>query len=46
MNENVDKENRATRRALLEEEIKRYVPLLQQHYRPHKILLFGSMAAG
>lgn len=32
------------RRALLEKELKRFLPLLQQHYRPHKIILFGSLA--
>ena len=34
------------RRMLLEKELKRYLPLLQQHYRPYKIILFGSLAAG
>ena len=36
----------AARRALLEQELGRYLPLLQQHFNPHKILLFGSMADG
>ena len=31
------------RRTLLEKELRRYLPLLQQHYHPHKIILFGSM---
>jgi predicted nucleotidyltransferase len=34
------------RLALLEKELQRYLVLLRQHYRPHKILLFGSMAKG
>lgn len=34
------------RRVLLEAELQRYLPLLQQQYRPEKVLLFGSMAAG
>jgi len=38
--------HRDTRRALLEVELQRYVALLRQHYRPRKILLFGSMASG
>ena len=36
----------ATRYALLEEELQRYLPLLQQYYHPHKIVLFGSMVTG
>lgn len=36
----------ANRRALLEAELNRYVTLLAKHYRPQKILLFGSMAVG
>ena len=34
------------RRALLEAELKRFVTVLIEHYRPQKILLFGSVAAG
>jgi predicted nucleotidyltransferase len=34
------------RLALLEQELQRYLILLRQHYRPRKILLFGSMAEG
>ena len=31
---------------MLEKELKRYLPLLQQRYHPHKIILFGSLASG
>jgi predicted nucleotidyltransferase len=34
------------RRALLEAELERFVTVLTEHYRPHKILLFGSVAGG
>lgn len=34
------------RRALLEQELERYLPLLQQHLNPLRILLFGSMTGG
>lgn len=34
------------RHALLEKELGRYLPLLRRHLHPHKIILFGSMAAG
>jgi predicted nucleotidyltransferase len=34
------------RRTLLEKELKRYLVVLRRHYDPHKILLFGSLAAG
>lgn len=33
----------AQRRALLEAELIRYLALLAEHYRPQKVLLFGSM---
>ncbi|MBE0410398.1 MAG: nucleotidyltransferase domain-containing protein [Anaerolineales bacterium] len=33
------------RRTLLENELRRYIPLLRNHYRLHKIILFGSLAA-
>lgn len=33
------------RRELLEKELSRCLPLLREHYRPHKIILFGSLAA-
>jgi predicted nucleotidyltransferase len=34
------------RRALLEAELERFVVVLIEHYRPQKILLFGSVATG
>jgi predicted nucleotidyltransferase len=34
------------RRALLEAELARVVTILTEHYRPHKILLFGSAVGG
>ena len=34
------------RNTLLENELGRFLPLLQRHYRPYKIILFGSLAAG
>ncbi|RME45551.1 MAG: nucleotidyltransferase domain-containing protein, partial [Caldilineae bacterium] len=34
----------ANRRELLEAELKRCLALLVEHYRPQKVLLFGSMA--
>jgi uncharacterized protein len=33
------------RRALLEKELKRYLPILQNHYSLHKVILFGSLAS-
>lgn len=33
------------RNMLLEKELRRFLPLLKQHYRPHKIILFGSLAS-
>ena len=38
--------NRAARRIILEAEIQRYLSLLQEHYQPERVLLFGSLAAG
>jgi predicted nucleotidyltransferase len=35
-----------SRRRLLQMEIDRYLRLLQEHYPPEKVLLFGSMATG
>ncbi len=37
------KNDRQRRRALLEAELQRYLALLEKHYNPEKILLFGSM---
>ena len=34
------------RRAILDEELERYVKILQEHYDPQRILLFGSLASG
>jgi predicted nucleotidyltransferase len=34
------------RRTLLDTELNRYVLLLREQYRPEKIILFGSLAAG
>lgn len=34
------------RRALLEEELQRYLVLLRQEYQPLKVFLFGSVASG
>jgi predicted nucleotidyltransferase len=34
------------RRALLEAELQRYLPLLREHYQPERVMLFGSLAAG
>jgi predicted nucleotidyltransferase len=39
-------QNAAARRALLEAEIQRYLSLLQEHYQPERVLLFGSLATG
>ena len=36
----------ATRRALLEAEIQRYLSVLEQHYQPKRVVLFGSLATG
>ena len=36
----------AARRTVLEAELARYVQLLQEHYAPQRILLFGSLATG
>lgn len=33
-----------SRRALLDKELQRYLLLLQQHYYPEKVILFGSAA--
>lgn len=33
-----------SRQALLEAELKRFLPLLLEHYRPERVLLFGSLA--
>ena len=38
--------NRAARRTILEAELQRYLSLLRDHYRPERVLLFGSLAAG
>jgi predicted nucleotidyltransferase len=37
---------KVARRRLLQAELDRYLQLLQEHYVPEKVLLFGSMAAG
>jgi uncharacterized protein len=34
------------RRALLEQELARYLPLLREHMHPEQIILFGSLAEG
>jgi predicted nucleotidyltransferase len=34
------------RQALLEAELKRFLPLLLEHYQPECVLLFGSLAQG
>lgn len=39
-------QNAATRRALLEAEIQRYLSLLEEHYQPERVLLFGSLVSG
>lgn len=36
----------SSRRAVLEAELKRYLPLLREHYHPERVLLFGSLARG
>ncbi|MBS3966907.1 MAG: nucleotidyltransferase domain-containing protein [Truepera sp.] len=36
----------SSQRATLEAELKRYLPLLREHYDPERILLFGSLAHG
>ena len=41
-----DVANSRARQKLLEKELGRFLPLLQQHYHPHKIILFGSLASG
>lgn len=41
-----DSEAPTRRRALLEAEVKRYLTVLAEQYRPQKVLLFGSMAGG
>jgi uncharacterized protein len=41
----VDGEALGKRRALIKAELQRYLVLLIEHYRPEKILLFGSVAA-
>jgi predicted nucleotidyltransferase len=42
-----DREDRiAMRRALLERELARWLPLLVAHEQPEKIILFGSFPAG
>ena len=38
--------DRAGRRRLLEAELQRYLALLRDHYRPERVLLFGSLAVG
>lgn len=35
-----------SRRALLEAELQRCLPLLRERYDPERVLLFGSLAAG
>ncbi len=39
-------ETTTRRRELLESELKRYLALLAEQYRPQKVLLFGSLASG
>lgn len=39
------KESVARRRKLLEAELKRFLTMLVERYRPQKIVLFGSMAS-
>lgn len=34
------------RRAILDAELARFLPLLRQYYQPEKVLLFGSLASG
>jgi predicted nucleotidyltransferase len=47
MSDATAKANRMTaRRALLEAELKRFVAVLTEQYRPQKIVLFGSVATG
>ncbi|MFZ1401019.1 MAG: nucleotidyltransferase domain-containing protein [Candidatus Promineifilaceae bacterium] len=41
-----DKEAKAQRDSLLQTELSRYLKLIKQYYKPYKIYLFGSMAAG
>jgi len=38
--------NLQERRKALERELRRYVDLLVRHYRPERIILFGSLAQG
>ena len=35
-----------SRRAVLEAELARYLPLLREHYDPERVLLFGSLVSG
>jgi len=39
-----DNHNHTGRRALLEQELERYVALLKEHIHPERIILFGSLA--
>ncbi len=39
-------EQNTSRRAVLEAELKRFLPLLREHYDPERILLFGSLVTG
>jgi len=34
------------RHALLEQEIQRFMPLIEQHLKPERVVLFGSLATG
>lgn len=36
----------AERRALLDQELQRYIPLLEEHLKPERVVLFGSLANG
>ncbi|HMO57941.1 MAG TPA: nucleotidyltransferase domain-containing protein [Roseiflexaceae bacterium] len=40
----VDSHNLTERRAVLEQELERYVALLKEHIHPERIILFGSLA--
>ena len=41
-----EKDTSATRRATLETELQRYLPLLREKYQPEQVWLFGSLATG
>ncbi|RME70263.1 MAG: nucleotidyltransferase domain-containing protein [Chloroflexi bacterium] len=38
--------NAPERKRLLEQELKRYLELLQQYVQPEKVIIFGSLATG